>query len=146
MQYDKKMGIGVRVMILKNGKVLLGKRRANLEKAGSPLHGGGTWTMPGGKVDFGENLEEAMFREVLEEAETKIDKDDLRLSSVSYNIINDRQFVTLGFITESFEGEPKVSPGGEIIEWKWFSLDNLPDNLYFASADILNNHLNNKIY
>ena len=47
---------GAAVMIVKDGKVLLGKRHDDPEKAGSQLHGEGTWTLPGGKVDFGETI------------------------------------------------------------------------------------------
>ena len=58
-------------MIKKGNKILLGKRNSDPKKADSELSGEGTWTMPGGKIEFGEELEEAAKREVLEEtAET----------------------------------------------------------------------------
>ncbi|MDD4531470.1 MAG: NUDIX domain-containing protein, partial [Candidatus Pacebacteria bacterium] len=76
---DKKVGVGVGVMILKEGKVLLGKRSEDPEKADSELHGEGTWTMPGGKMEFGESFEEAPVREVLEETGLVIDKKKLKL-------------------------------------------------------------------
>lgn len=48
-----KIGLGVGVLIMSEGKVLLGLRNPDLIKAGSELQGQGTWTMPGGKVDPG---------------------------------------------------------------------------------------------
>ena len=55
----KRVGAGVGVMILnKDGKVLLGKRHDDPQKADSALHGEGTWTMPGGSLEVGESFEE----------------------------------------------------------------------------------------
>lgn len=62
MDSNKNLGVGFGVMILKNNKVLLGKRHIDPEKADSELHGEGTWTMPGGKSHFGESFEEASYR------------------------------------------------------------------------------------
>lgn len=77
-----KPGVGFGVMILKEGKVLLGKRHEDPEKADSLLHGAGTWTMPGGKLHFKESFEEGAYREVLEETGIKIDPDKLKLISL----------------------------------------------------------------
>lgn len=69
---QKRPGVGFGVMILKNGKVLLGKRHDDPIKASSLLHGEGTWTMPGGKLHFHEGLKKAAIREVLEETGIKV--------------------------------------------------------------------------
>jgi len=47
---NQKPGVGFGVMILKQGRILLGKRHSDPDKADSELHGEGTWTMPGGKL------------------------------------------------------------------------------------------------
>ena len=44
---DKKLGVGCGIMVLRDNKVLLGKRHDDPEKADSELYGEGTWTMPG---------------------------------------------------------------------------------------------------
>jgi len=48
-EVNKKPGVGVGVIILKDSKVLLGKRHSDARKADSELHREGTWTLPGGK-------------------------------------------------------------------------------------------------
>jgi len=54
---NKKPGVGVVMMILKETKVLLGKRHGDPKKADSELHGEGSWTMPG-ELHFKEELED----------------------------------------------------------------------------------------
>ena len=135
--------IGVGVMLLKEGKVLLGKRNEDPEKADSELHGEGTWTMPGGKVEFGETLIDACKREVLEETGMRVNK--LKLISVADDIIEDAHFITIGFLSDDFEGEPTVLED-DIVEWRWFSLDRLPKNLFFPTKKIIENYKRGRIY
>lgn len=56
--------VGVGVAIVRNGCVLLGKRKNS--------HGGGTFAFPGGKVDYGETFEQCAIREVLEETDLHV--------------------------------------------------------------------------
>ena len=146
MSQDKKISAGVGIMILKDNKVLLGKRHDNPDKADSELHGEGTWTMPGGKVHFGEALEEAAIREIAEETGIKVDQDKLKLISVTNDRVTDAHFLTIGFLCKEFEGEAKVMEPDEITEWGWFDLNNLPEKVFFPSAKILKNYSENTVY
>lgn len=58
---NKPLGVAGKAVIRKNGKILLLKR--------SPKSGfdPGLWELPGGKIDYGENLIDALKREVGEE-------------------------------------------------------------------------------
>ncbi len=141
-----RVGVGFGVMFLKNGGVLLGKRHADPAKADSELHGEGTWTMPGGKLEFGESFEGGALREVLEETGIKINEKELTLISVSNDRVEDAHFVTLGFLSEDFEGEAQIKEPNEITEWKWFPLNDLPSPLYFPSKRVLKNYLEKTIY
>ncbi len=136
----KTVGVGVGVMILKDNKILLGKRNEDPEKASSLLHGEGTWTMPGGKIHFGEKLVEAAYREVLEETGMKINKDDLKNLCVNEDIITDAHFVTVGFLCKNFDGEPKIMEPDEITKWRWFGLDELPQQIYSPSRKIIDKY------
>ena len=75
---------GVGIMLLKDNKVLLGKRHSDPKKASSLLHGEGTWTFPGGKVDFGETIYDAAKREVKEE--TGIEVKNMEVMSITDEI------------------------------------------------------------
>ncbi len=142
--YDKKIGVGFGVMLLKDGKVLLGKRNDDPEKASSALHGEGTWTMPGGKLHFGETFEQGAIREVLEETGMQVNK--TKVISLSNDIVFDAHFVTVGFLCEDFSGESKVKEPEEITEWRWFDLSSLPEPIFPPSQEILNNYSSNKFY
>jgi 8-oxo-dGTP diphosphatase len=131
---NKKVGVGFGVMILREGKVLLGKRHENPEKADSELAGAGTWTMPGGKLHFGEKFLEGALREVKEE--TGIDVNSAKVICINEDMVEGAHFVTIGLLCEDFSGEANVMEPDEITEWNWFSLNDLPEPLYFPSEKV----------
>ncbi|MDD2646851.1 MAG: NUDIX domain-containing protein [Patescibacteria group bacterium] len=144
MTENRKIGAGIGIMILKDGKVLLGHRHEDAEKASSALHGEGTWTMPGGKLDFGESFEDGCRREVKEEIGVKINS--FNLISVTNDVRPDAHFVTMGFLCDDFTGEPKIMEPDEITEWRWFELDKLPSPIFPPSMAIIKNYLAKKVY
>ncbi|MBR9676729.1 NUDIX domain-containing protein [Candidatus Woesearchaeota archaeon] len=140
----EKVGVGFGVMLLKDNKVLLGKRHEDPEKASSLLKGAGAWTMPGGKLDFGETFEEGAIRETLEETGIKLNK--VEVICVNQDIIESAHFITIGLFSDDFEGEPQALEPDEITEWQWFDLNNLPTPLYFPSEKVLRNYKQEKFY
>ena len=144
MEEKKKVGVGFGVMMLKNGKLLLGRRHDDPIKASSLLNGAGKWTMPGGKLDFGETFEQGAKREVLEE--TGIILNNLEVICVNQDMVETAHFVTIGLFSDDFSGEPKVMEPDEITEWRWFDLNNLPSPMYFPSAKVLDNYKQKKFY
>lgn len=146
MEEKQRPKVGVGIMVLKDNKVLLGKRHDDAGKASSDLHGEGTWTMPGGKLDFHETLKDGACREIFEEIGVKVIPEDLKIISVADEIIPDNHYVTIGFLCENFEGGPKVMEPEEITEWKWYNLDELPGKVFPPSLKMIKAYLNNKIY
>lgn len=142
---EKIMGVGVGVMILnKKNKILLGKRNDDKEKASSLLDGAGTWTMPGGKVDFGDTVHQTAIKETKEE--TDLDILDLEIIGLNENLFENVYFFTVGFLARNWIGEVKTMEPEEITEWQWFDLDDLPENLYNPSKKLLNNYKSNEIF
>ncbi len=139
-----KPGLGVGVMVLKDDKILLGLRNPNKEKASSELQGQGTWTMPGGKVEFMEKLVDAAKRELEEETSLKAAK--LDLLCISDDMTDTAHYVTVGFIVRKYTGEPKAMEPETILEWKWFDLNNLPTNLYSPSKKCIEKYKEGIIY
>lgn len=142
----KKIGVGFGVMILNDGKILLGQRHPDPEKADSALHGEGTWTMPGGKLHFGESFEESATREVLEEIGITIEPNDLQVIAINNDKNEHAHFVTAGLLYENKIEEPMVMEPDEITCWKWFPIESLPEPIYFPSKKIVQNYLDKKFY
>ncbi len=130
--------VGVGVIVLKDKKILLGKR--NEENA----LGGGSWTCPGGKIEFGETIINAIKRET--EEETGIKLNEINLASVSGNTAYGNHYVTLGFVCNNFDGQPKIMEPNKITEWKWFSINELPKPLFIPTEKLINNFKEGKIY
>jgi 8-oxo-dGTP diphosphatase len=143
-QKEKKIRVGFGVMILKDRKILLGKRNDDAKKADSELHGEGTWTMPGGKLEFNETFEDGAKREVLEE--TSILIKNAKVICVNNDKNKHAHFVTIGLLSTEFEGTPKVMEPDEITEWKWFASDELPMNIFLPSKKFLENFKAKKFY
>ena len=144
MNKEKKIGVGFGVMVLKDSMILLGKRHEDPQKASSLLKGAGTWTMPGGKLEFGETFEVGAKREVLEE--TGLILNDVKVICVNNDMVEDAHFVTIGLFSDRFDGEPRVMEPDEITEWQWFDLSKLPSPLYFPSAKVLENYKTQQFY
>jgi 8-oxo-dGTP diphosphatase len=143
-QNKPNVGVGFGVMIMKDGKVLLGKRHFDPEKADSELHGEGTWTMPGGKLEYGESFEDGAKREVQEE--TGLQLKEVKVICVNNDKNEFAHFITIGLLSDNFSGEPKVMEPDEIVEWEWFNLDNLPTPMYFPSVKVAENYKKNLFY
>jgi len=111
--YPSQPVVGVGAIIVCNGKILLVKRR------GEP--GKGRWSMPGGIVELGETVKEAVIREVKEE--TGLDVVEPELIDVVDNIVQDERgrvkwhFVVLDFFVKVRGGELRASDDAEEIRW-----------------------------
>lgn len=135
---------GVGVLVLNNGKALLGRRHGDPEKADSLLEGEGTWTLPGGKIDFHEEIKDSAKRELKEE--TGLEAGDLELVSVTNDKVPESHFVTIGFLCKDFEGEPEVREPEQIVEWDWFPLDDLPEPVFPPSLKLIKNYKDGEIH
>lgn len=139
-----KPGLGVGVLIVKENKILLGLRNPDKMKASNEFQGQGTWTMPGGKVEFMETLVHAAKRELEEETNLKATK--LDFLCISDDMTDTAHYVTVGFIVSEYTGELKTMEPGTILEWQWFDLDELPKNLYKPSQKCIEKYKNGLIY
>lgn len=135
---------GIAVLFVRDGKVLLGKRHDDPVKADSELHGEGTWTIPGGKMDFHERPMDGARREAREEC--NLMAMDLELISVGDEQVHDAHFITLGFLCRDFQGEPEVMEPDEITEWGWFDPKELPERVFPPALKIIKNYLDGVIY
>ena len=133
--------VGIGVMILDEGRVLLGHRAVNKRDTGG-IYETDCWTLPGGKQEYGEIIFEGAKRETKEE--TNLDIDKLELFSAVDDIQPDRHYITLQIIAKEFSDELKTMEPMKEDEWRWFSLNDLPDNLYSPSEKFIKAYLKSK--
>jgi 8-oxo-dGTP diphosphatase len=113
--------VGVGVLVLKDGKVLLSKRKAD--------HGKGTWNLPGGHLEYGESPEECAIRESLEETGIRIK--NVRFSTITNDLFKDgKHYITLYMTAEWESGEPRIKEPDKAETWEWFDWDDLPRPLF----------------
>ncbi len=144
-EIKKKVGAGFGIIIQReDGKILLGKRHPDPDKADSAFRSAGEWSLPGGKLDWGESFEAGAIRETKEE--TDIDIKNPKVISV-HNCKNvHAHFMTVGLFTKEFTGEARVMEPDEMTEWGWFALDNLPTPRYFPSFEVIENFVKKEFY
>jgi 8-oxo-dGTP diphosphatase len=131
------IGVGVGAFIMNpHGHVLLMKRG---KEAKNEV---GAWIIPGGAVNFGETLREAIVREVKEELGVEIELDG-QLPGYDHLLPAEKQhWVTNVFPAHITHGVPAIKEPGKCEEIGWFALDALPTPLAAASQGVVNYFLN----
>lgn len=138
-------GVGIGIIILNDLKEVLLILRNNIaEKADSAMRLEGTWTLPAGKVNLNETLIEAAIRKV--KSEVNLCVDNLEIISIADDINEYAHFVTVGLLANTFSGTIDLGDTLEHVDYQFFDLDELPENLCEPSKKILNNYLNKRIY
>lgn len=138
-------GVGIGVMIFnKEGKVLLILRNDDAKKADSDMRLEGTWTFPACKVKLGETIYDASVRKVKEEV--NIDIENPKIISISDDINDYAHFVTIGLASKGYKGNISFGNSEEHVDYKFFDINDLPENLCMPSRNIVNNYKNKIIY
>ena len=138
-------GVGVGIMVINDeGKVLLILRNSDPKLADSDMHLEGTWTLPAGKVRYKETIKEAAKRKVKED--TNLAVENLTVISVNDDINIYAHFLTIGLMSDKFSGLIDLGDTKEHVDYNFYDLDNLPENLCEPSKTIIKNYRKNKIY
>ncbi len=129
------IGVGVGAVITKNDKVLLLLRKKAPEA--------GCWTIAGGKVEFGEKIEDAILREVKEEV--GVSGNIIALLGITNHILaaEKMHYVSPRFLIE-IDGEPQNVEPDSHDDMQWFSINDLPDNLTITAQEAIEAYFNYK--
>jgi 8-oxo-dGTP diphosphatase len=117
--YPDRPFLAVSAAIIRDGRVLVTQR------ARGPAFG--IWSMPGGVVEAGETLAEALIREIQEE--TALTIEPVALAGHREVVVRDsdgrasRHFVILCFASRWIAGEPKLNE--ELSDARWLKLEEL---------------------
>jgi len=113
------MKIAVLVLIVRDGKVLLGEKKRGCEI------GTGTLNSPGGKFEAHESLSECAVRETWEECGLVLDPHELEeVAVITFYANGTPDFQVHVILTRHFSGKPHETK--EMHEPKWYDMGNLP--------------------
>jgi len=116
-EYPTRPLVGTGALILQDGKLLLIKRGAQ--------PGQGKWSIPGGLVELGENVQDAMVRETKEEV--GLDVEAIKLMDVFDSVTLDSHrriqyhFVVVNFLVRIVGGS--LQTASDILESRWVPIE-----------------------
>jgi 8-oxo-dGTP diphosphatase len=126
---EQRPRVGVGVLLRRDGKILLGKRRGS--------HGEGAWAAPGGHLEFGEEIDTCVRREILEE--TGLTVKNIHFGTITNDIFTDesRHSITIFMVCDYAAGDLKNLEPHKCDEWRWFGWDELPSPVFLPLENLL---------
>ncbi|GKA31661.1 NUDIX hydrolase 1 [Tanacetum coccineum] len=127
--------IGVAVLLVKENKILLGRRKSSI--------GHNTYALPGGHLEFGESFEECAAREVKEE--TGLDIKDIQYVTVTNDVFSEaaKPLHLVAVYMRACLANPDQLPQNVEPEkcdgWDWYDWKNLPQPLFRPLETLLKN-------
>lgn len=126
---NKNVRVGVGVIVKKDNEILMIKRINS--------HGAGTWSTPGGHIDYGESPVQCAIRECKEE--TDIDISNVRFKCITNDVFDEgKHYITVWMQADYLSGEAKVNALNELNEIGWFEWGNLPFPLFKSMINLTN--------
>ena len=131
-EYPESPLVGVGAVIVQKNRVLL------IRRGTPPLLG--EWSLPGGVLECGETLREAVVREAREETGLVVEPGEML--GVYERVIRDDEwrvryhFVLIDFLCRPLSGDLKAGSDAEDV--RWFTRDELPAlNLAYDANDVV---------
>jgi ADP-ribose pyrophosphatase YjhB (NUDIX family) len=131
-EYPESPMVGVGAVIVEKNRVLL------IRRGTAPLLG--EWSLPGGVLECGETLREAVVREAREETGLVVETDEML--GVYERLIRDDEgrlryhYVLIDFLCHPVGGD--LNAGSDAADVRWFTRDELPAlNLAFDANDVV---------
>lgn len=134
---EQKPRVGVGVMIIKDGKVLLGKRKGS--------HGEGEYAFPGGHLEYMESFEQCVKREIAEEC-------GIEVENIRFNLVANvtkyapKHYTHIGLMADWKNGEPKVLEPEKCESWGWYDINEIPEPIFEMAKLGIDSYRTGKIY
>lgn len=126
---DQTVQVGVGVFIFKDGKFLIQQHQG--------AHGEGSWSLPGGHIEYSESFETAAKREVREE--TSLDITNIRFGAVTNDFFESesKHYITVWMLSDWAAGKEVIAEPDRSVAQKWCTFDDLPYPLFLPWQQLL---------
>ena len=134
---NPKVRVGIGVFVFKDGKFLMQQRQG--------AHGAGSWSVPGGHLEFGESFEDTARREVKEE--TGLEITNVRFGAVTNDHFADesKHYVTVWMLSDWSSGKEYITEPDKCLKQEWHTFDDLPEPLFLPWKQLLASEFMEKI-
>lgn len=129
--------VSVHLILIKDNKILLMKRQ-------NTGFADGFYSMPAGKLEPKESVEDAIIRESREEIDIDVKNESLKVIQVMNRNGSDRERIDYFFKVDKWNGEIKNNEPNKCSDLRWFDINDLPDNTIPYIKEAIKNY-NNKI-
>jgi len=139
----EKICVGAVALIRRDNKVLLQLRKN--------CFGAGKYGLPGGHLEYMERLDEALLRELKEELDLNLAKENLRFAAI-FDDPHDpcrrdqEHHIQVCFFVEIGNQIPRINEPNKCEKLEWFDIMNLPENILTQHRGSLELVRNGKIY
>lgn len=130
---NNEVKVGVAVFVFKNMSFPMLRRQGS--------HGAGHWSIPGGKLEFGESIEDCAARECREELGVEIQNPEI--IGITNDIFEEegKHYITVWVAADHKKGAPEIKEPEKCSEISWFSLQNLPEPLFLPFKNFIGTSL-----
>ena len=122
--------IGVAVLVIRDGKILTGRRL-------SGSSGNSSWQFPGGHLEWGESISDCAVREVVEETGLDVTVTGFGPFTNDLFMVEGKHYVTLFVLATAPVGSPRVLEPEKCAEWRWCAWDSIPEPRFLSVQHLL---------
>jgi ADP-ribose pyrophosphatase YjhB (NUDIX family) len=133
----KPPGINIDILVIRDNKILLGFMTTQWNYDGKQVYG-----VPGRDIYFGEKIGDTVKRNIKEEFDCNVTKYNIICVNANYALNN--HYIGIGIVAE-IDGEPKNLMPDDWEKWEWFDKNNIPNNLFPATKNLIECYLQNKV-
>jgi len=134
---NKIPGINADILVIKDNKILLGLLTNKWKYQGKKVYG-----VPGRDIRFGEKIGETVKRNIKEEFDCNVRS--YKIICVNANYAFGNHYIGIG-VSAEIDGDPKNLLPEDWEKWEWFDKNNIPDNLFPATKNLIDCYLQKKV-